>query len=234
MTLADTVELLKSVRKQTLVSVVSLTVPSLRAKADGVPNPFMLGNRLADGFNLVKINKVNGTINGDYEQQVTNRVRAEIIQERIEALKAPLDTEALKCEALQRIRFGESWHCPLIVENEVTCLSHHAKDAERLYLRFVYRSRGKAEYVSLDANTVDSELVAPFLPPVSKRDNQGLTEGNEVQFVVYAVESLAEIAVNGERIRIADAFEHLPDAVRAKVWHVADEYLAGERRMSVV
>lgn len=235
-TIDELASLLKSQRKQTMISVVSMTVPKMKAKdANGIRNPFMAGDKLGDGFIIDKINKSNGTICGEYDRMVINKSKAEIIAERAAANLPPLDADTLNAEAAARPSFGSSWHRPLIIDGETTCLSYNPKEPSRLYLRFVYRSKGKAEYLSgIDGSSIETEAVSPFLAQASSYANQGLSDGNEVIFVVFALESILEIALNGKRYRILDNFANKERTARNKAWDVAEQYLNGELKMQAV
>ena len=227
--------ILLNLSAQTMVSVVTMTQPDLKAKnKDGEPNPFKAGRTLKDGFTISKINKANGTINGDYDQMVINKVKKDIISERIAANQPPLTADELATQAAARPEFGTSWHTRKVEGGRVTCLSVHKKDASRLYLGFVYRSKGTSEYISLDGTMVDAESVYPFLSEASDYSNQNTSEGNEVRYVVFALASILEIALNGERYRILDNFANKGETARNNAWQIAEAYLEGQKRMQKV
>ncbi|MGE9159687.1 hypothetical protein, partial [Escherichia coli] len=62
---------------------------------------------------------------------------------------------------------------------------------------------------------------------------QGL-DGDEVRFICPKLESIIEIAIDGERYRITDNFTAWPIETRTRLWNMADEYVAGEKKMAQV
>jgi hypothetical protein len=223
----------------TIVSMVCVTPPDMRANSkDGEPNPYRVGKGKAAYLTVGKVNKVNGNIAGRYERIVENRLEREIISERMTANLPPLPKAELEAEIQARFIKGESWHRPIMADDGPTCLSVNKKDQDdngSAYVRFIFKAKGEAEYLSLDDGaTVESEKVYPYLSDTSNYSNQGLSEENTVKFVVYSIENIVEIAIGGERYRIADNFTDRPTEMRQRIWDIAEEYLSGDRKMATV
>lgn len=238
-TKSELVARLVSQTKQTIISMVSVTEPDMLAKSkDGSPNPYRIGKGKSAEILLGKVIKVNGTINGKYDRIVTNKAKRKIIAARIAANLPPLDAAELEAEAAQVPQFGESWHEPILDRNGApTCFSRNKKNPNngKMYIRFIFRSKGDAEYLHLaDGRNESSESVYPYLAPQSTYENQNLEEGEEVRFVVYDIDNIAELSLNGERFRILDNFASHATVTRNKVWNIANEYLEGQRSMSNV
>jgi hypothetical protein len=169
---------------------------------------------LGDGLTITKINKSNGLIGGKtddtgnlYHRMVSNALRREIIEERIEANIEPLSEADMTVEIQSRFRRGSAWFRPILdAEGHPTALVVH-KDSEddgEAYLRFIFKAKGQAEYLSLqDGTKVSDEAVEPFLAARSKPTNQGLSDGNEIMFVVYKLSSIIEIALTANAIASA-------------------------------
>lgn len=224
-----------------IISMVCITEPDMRAKNEnGELNPFRIGKGKTAEIIIGKVNKVNGNIAGRYERIVENRLQREIIAERIEANQPPLSAEELEKEIQARFRKGESWHQPIMADDGPTCLSINKKYAEDAanapaYLRFIFKAAGTPEYLRYqNGETVGNDEVSPFLSERSDYSNQGLSDENKVRFVVYAIENIVEIAINGERYRILDNFADRPQEMRNRIWEIAEEYLSGERSMTSV
>jgi hypothetical protein len=238
-TLAELRNLFLAQKKQTLMSMVCVTYPSMRASdANGTPNPYRKGKGKAAIVTVSKILKVNGTVGGNFRQMVQNKAKAEIIGERIACGLPPLEADALATEAESRYVAGESWHTPIIDDDgEPTCLCVH-KDSEdhdtaAAYVRFVFRAKGEAEYVCNETATkVSSEALAPFLTPPSQYSNQHVERKTII--VTYALASVVEVAMGGQRYRISDTLAALGDDVASATLSVADEFLAASRTMETV
>jgi len=242
----ELIERLYNQTTQTIVSMVCVTEPDMRAKAiiEAVdiavpqPNPYRSGKGKAAVSTISKVLKVNGKINDRYERVVTNKAKRMIIAEREAANLAPLSPEQLDAAAAAVPDFGESWHTPILdAEGKPTCLSVNRKTPEngKVYIRFIFKAKREAQYVNNDNGATEpSENVYPFLSPSSDYSNQNLAEGDEVRFVVYDVANIAEIALGGERLRILDTLAEQSEGMRNKVWAIAEEYLEGERSMSKV
>ena len=223
----------------TIVSMVCITEPDMRATSkDGEQNPYRIGRGKAAVLTIGKVNKVNGSIAGRYERIVENRLEREIIAERMAANLPLLPPAELEAEIQARFLKGESWHRPIMAADGPTCLSVNKKDADddgSAYVRFIFKAKGEAEYLRYaDGATVEAEKVNPYLSERSDYGNQGLSEENKVRFVVYAIENIVEIAIGGERYRIADNFTDRPAEMRQRIWSIAEQYLNGERRMAQV
>jgi hypothetical protein len=222
----------------TIVSIVSVVEPELRAKNDdGEPNPFMAGTKLADGFTIAKTNKAMGRIDTDYNREVENQLKKEIIEERMEAQLPPLDPDEMETEISNRFRKGTSWHRPIMAANgRPTPLSVNKKNADDngpAYLRIIVSAEGDSEYIRYaDGATVDNDSVKPFDQKVKPYSNQGTKEPRKIR--TYKLENIVEIAINGERYRIADNFTSRPQAMRNRIWDIADEYLNKDRSMAKV
>lgn len=238
--------LLYNITNTTIVSVVSAVQPRMNAKAkDGTPNPFKAGRTLKDGFIVTKVNKQNGLIGGKadeignlYHRMVNNSLRKTIIEERAAANLPPLDDMAMQAEIESRFQRGESWFRHLIrPDGTHTSLVVH-KDSEddgEAYLRFIFKAKGTAEYLSLNNGAlIDWQAVEPFLVPPSANKNQGLPEGEEIRFIVLSLASILEISLDGSRYRIVDNFDAMQPACRSKAEAIADDYLEQVRRMQAV
>lgn len=225
----------------TIVSLVSVIEPDLRAKDDnGNANPFMAGSKLAHGFTVAKANKATGRIDTDYNREVESQLRKEIIAERMEAGMPPLDPSELETEIESRFRKGTSWHRPIMAANgRPTPLSVNKKDGDNddgaTYLRIIITAEGDEDCEFLkyeDGATVPSEDIAPFNQKKKSYGNQGTKEPRQIR--TYGLENIVELTMNGERYRIADNFLSLPQEMRNRIWTIAEEYLSGERRMAKV
>ena len=237
--------ILLNVNRTTIVSIVSAVEPRCNAKAkDGTPNPFKAGRTMKDGLTITKVNKANGLIGGKadevgmlYHRMVSNALQKQIIAERIEANLAPLSEIEMDNEISERFRRGESWFRHLMLEDGTpSSLVVHKDDEDdsNAYLRFIFKAKGEAEYLRLENGTkLSHEAVEPFLTPSSKPTNQSLNDGDEIRFVVYGLDSILEIALDGERYRITDNFEAMGMACREVAWGIADEYLKQQRAMTV-
>lgn len=238
--------MLYDITNTTIVSVVSAVQPRMNAKAkDGTPNPFKAGRTLKDGFILTKVNKQNGLIGGKadeignlYHRMVNNALRTTIIEQRATANLPPLDDTAMQAEIESRFERGDVWFRHLIrPDGTHTSLVVHkdSDDDGEAYLRFIFKAKGTAEYLSLrNGAMIDWQAVEPFLVPPSGNKNQGLPEGEEIRFIVLALASILEISLNGERYRIRDNFEAMQSACRSKAEAIAGEYLEQVRRMQAV
>jgi hypothetical protein len=228
--LSDLRGILMGATAQTIVSVVALTEPFMRAKdAEGNPNPFRIGKGKTASMTIRKIVKINGLACPNYDRIVIGRNKRDIIAERIAAELPPLSEMELIAEAESRHAKGVSWHRPILdTEGRQTTLCCH-KDAEddaeaEVYLRFMLLSKGKAEYRRIaDASTVADDEVYPYLSASSS--------GNG--FLTYALSSIAEIAIDGKRYRVAENTAE-GSSLAQTVAAVADEYLEGLRRLSAV
>lgn len=221
----------------TIVSLVSVVEPDLRAKDDnGERNPFMAGLKLADGFTIAKTNKATGRIDTDYNNEVENQLRKEIIAERMAANLPPLPTNELEGEIQARFRKGESWHRPIMAANgRPTPLSVNKKDDDdgAAYLRIIVSAEGDSEFLKYeDGATVPSENVIPFNQKKKPYSNQGTKEPRQIR--TYGLENIVEFTMNGERYRVADNFLSRPTEMRHRIWNIAEEYLSGERSMAKV
>jgi hypothetical protein len=227
-------QVLLEVPHQTMISLVSVVEPDLKAKdADKRPNPFMLGARLADGFDLAKVNKVSGSIDYDYNRLVRNRNKAAIIQERLAANLPPLDADALEAEADARHAKGSSWFRYIERDGRKTCLVVNKKsdDNGAAYLAFAFKSKGQAQFYRLGGQEVAFNDIAPWHKEASAPTNQGLTDGDEVRVATYALESIIEICVNRKRYRLIDTLTTMSQTLRNEVWAIADAYIEGELKM---
>lgn len=225
--------------EQTFVSMVCMTAPDMKAKnAEGEPNPYRIGKGKAAVSTIGKVTKVNGTVCGRYERIVTNKAKRNIIEQRAAANLPPLAPEQLDAAAAAVPDFGDSWHTAILDENgKPTCLSINKNNPNngKVYIRFIFKAKGEAEYVfEADGATEPSENVYPFLSPSSDYSNQNLADGDEVRFVVYDIDNIAEIAIGGERYRIIDNFADMTEGARNKVWGIAEQYLEGQRKMQTV
>lgn len=228
--------LLKQTRA-TIVSIIGVTPPDMRAKnAAGEPNPYRIGRGENARLTIGKVNKIQGRIGTDYDSEVTNQLTKEIEAERIANGLPTLNADELNAEIDRRFTPGTSWHRPMFdASGKPTVLSVHKKHGENggFYLRYMPSAKGEAEYLRLDdGSTVDSEAVAPFLSPTSTYSNQGAEKPRI--FLVYALENIVEIRINGERYRISDNFTDRPMEMRNRIWTIADEYVEGERTMTKV
>lgn len=235
-TKSELTEILMGVEHQTFISLISVTEPSLKAKdSNKNPNPFMLGEKLADGFDLVKVNKACGTVDFEFDRLVRNRNKSAIIAERLAEGLSPLTAEELDAQADARHRKGNTWYRYLTkADGQRSCVAVHKDHPSKVYLGFVYRSKGVAEYRHLNGDTVPSEAVAPFAKIASGYQNQGLSEGDEVVVVVFALDSIIEIAINGRRYRLLDTLSEMSQNLRQNVWDLAEDYLHGHRRTNNV
>lgn len=223
--------LLSSVQ-QTMISMVCVTEPKMRAAG----NPFRIGRGENAILTIGKVNKVNGTINPNYDRIVLNKHERDIEAERLAEGLAPLSAEELSAAAANRPEFGSSWHTPVLNPwGKVTCLSRKVKnDGGELYIRFVVRATGNAEYIRYeDGSVVPTDEVTPFLGPHSDYANQNLGD-DAVIFVLYSLENIVEIAIGGQRYRISDNLTSRPMQMRNRVWDTADAYLEGQIKMTMV
>lgn len=224
--------LLLATTAQTIVSMVCITEPKMRATG----NPFRIGRGENAVLTIAKANKVNGTINPKYQQIVLNKHKREIEAERLANGLPTLSAAELDKAAEARPSFGTSWHTPVLnAEGQPTCISRKAKnDTGERYIRFVVKAAGAAEYLRYaDGSNVPTEEIAPYLAPKSEYGNQNLGD-DAVIFVVYDLANIVEIANGGERYRISDNFTDRPMEMRSRVWDMAEEYLEGERKMQAV
>lgn len=238
--------MLYGITTTTIVSLVSAVEPRCNAKdKDGNPNPYKAGRTMKDGLTITKVNKSNGLIGGKtdeignlYHRMVSNALRKTIIEERIEANEAPLSEEQLAAEIDERFKRGESWFRHLLhADGSPSALVVHKDDTDdgEAYLRFIFRSKGTAEYLHLkNGSKLSSQQVEPFLQAQRAPKNQGLPEGEEIRFVVYSLASILEIALNGERYRITDNFDAMQPPCREIAVQIADEYLTEQRRLMAV
>jgi hypothetical protein len=225
-------------------SMVWATEPDLYAKTQdeaATPNPYRIGKGKSAVCTITKVNKVNGIVGGDYDRMVERRNEKAIQQERADMGLAPLEGDALNKEIAERFRKGESWHRPVFnEEGKATCIRVNKNDPNgdngEPYVQFVYKAMGTPEYlVNATGATEPTENVSPFVvKKTNKYANQGLADGDEVAVVCPALESIIELAIDGERYRIADNFQMYPPETRRRLWDIAEEYASGERTMSAV
>lgn len=217
-----------------MVSIVCATTP----KMNKTGNPFIIGKGKASVTTICKANKANGNIASRYEKMVENRHAKAIQAERAAAGQPPATAAEVEAIVAERFRKGTSWHRPILdADNAPTCLSVNKSDDNdngAAYLRFVFKAKGKAEYFDITTgDVVADDRVNPFLSERSDYANQGL-DGNEVIFVCYSLDSILEIAIDGERFRISDNFTAYPIDTRTKLWDVAEAYIEGEKKMAQV
>lgn len=227
-----------------LNSMIWATEPDLYAKTQDEaarPNPYRIGKGKNAVCVITKVNKVNGIIGGDYDRMVERRNEKAIQTERANMGLEPLTGDALDKEIAERFRKGESWHRPVFNEQgKATCIRVNKNDPNgdngEPYVQFVYKAMGTPEYIfNEDGRTEPTDNVKPFVVvKQNKYANQGLAEGDEVAVVCPALESIIELAIDGERYRIADNFQMYPPETRRRLWDIAEEYASGERTMSAV
>jgi hypothetical protein len=225
--------------QQTMVSLVTITTPDMLAKSkDGTANPFRIGKGATAEITVGKVNKVNGTIMGRYERVVTNKAKKKVIAQRIAENLPPLSANELEVAAAAIPSFGESWHTPLRDnDGNPLCLSVNKRtpDDGNIYLTFILKSKGKAEYLKLNDGTgISSDALSPFLKPPSEYKNQNLDEGEEVIYLAYNIDNIVEIALDSTRYRILDNFADRSQSLRNNAWQIANEYLEGERKLKIV
>lgn len=235
-TQAELARILLAVPSQTFISLVSVVEPDLKAKdANKNPNPFMLGRKLDDGFDLAKVNKASGSIEYDFDRMVRNRNKAAIIQERLDANLPPLSEDELFAEADARHRKGDTWYVRVQDGDRRTCLVKNKKSVDdpnaSLYLAFAYRSAGTPQYFSLSGESVDYSRIEPFAPVRKAPQNQGLAPEDTVQVVTFELSHIIEIAVGGQRYRLVDTLASMSENLRNRVWEIAEQYIGGELRM---
>jgi hypothetical protein len=203
MNTAELIDRLSSATSQTIISMRVEIEPKMLAKSsEGVPNPYRIGKGKDAEILCRKSQTVNGLAAPHYNRIVRNRNRKAIIAERIAANLPPLETEALDAEANARHEKGGVWFETIKTANgEDTTLCRNPKTGE-VYIRFVLLHKSKAEYRTIDGTTVDKETIAPWLAQSSSYSNQGLPEGEEVIFLIYKIDSLKSLSIDGERITV--------------------------------
>ena len=203
MNTAELIVRLSSATAQTIIGMSVEIEPKMLAKSiDGTPNPYRIGKGKDAEILVRKAQTVNGLAAPHYNRIVRNRNRKAIIAERIAANLPPLDADALDAEANARHSKGGVWFETIkTASGEDTTLCRNPKTGE-VYIRFVLLHKGKAEYRTLDGSTVDAESVKPWLAQSSSYSNQGLAEGEEVIFLVYSMDSIRSISIDGERITV--------------------------------
>lgn len=211
------------------VSVVAAYVPKMRVTR----NPFVLGSGENRVVTVIKANKTAGMIGAEYDASVVRRNERTINKERAEQGLQPLEGEALTQEVNARFRRGESWHEPIVTADErITSLSQNKKGGPERYLRYVRQASGSPEYVMRETGLdVASERIQPFIIEPPSYDNQGLADEDKVRFNVWKLESIIEMAMDGERYRVSDNLQQYPISTRAKLLKIADEFLSGDRDM---
>lgn len=202
MNIETLIDRLSSATSQTIIGMRVEIEPKMLAKSsEGVPNPYRIGKGKDAEILVRKSQTVNGLAAPHYNRIVRNRNRRAIIAERLAANLPPLDADALDAEANARHDKGGVWFETIKANGEDTTLCRNPKTGE-VYIRFVLLHKSKAEYRLTDGTTVDKETIAPWLAQSSSYSNQGLPEGEEVIFLVYKIDSLKSISIDGERITV--------------------------------
>jgi len=222
--------LLLAQTQATIVSIVSCIEPKLKAKdVDKNRNPFMAGLTLKDGFTIGKVNKAQGRVDTNWQNEVKNELTANIEAERAASNLPPLSGDALEAEIANRYKFGTSWHRPIMAGERATALSVNKKDDDNgpAYLRIVVSAQGSSEYLRYsDGSTVEKNEVQPF-----EQDSYS-SAPREIR--TYALSSIVEIRINGESYRVIENFMDKPIQMRERVWEIAEAYCNGESKMSKV
>lgn len=184
MTEQQLIERLYKATSQTIIGLRTSITPKMLAKSiEGTPNPFRIGKGKDATFLIRKCQSLNGLACPNYQRLVMNR------HTKIGSEETP--------------NFGQSWHETVLnAEGEPTTLCRHKTTGE-LYLRFVPLHKGKAEYVSVDGDSIPTESVTPFLQAPSSYANQNLPEGEEIPYIVLKIESIESISIDGDRYDIA-------------------------------
>ena len=167
------VNLLMELRGSTIITFIAKTEPDMKVTG----NPYVTGKGKAAVINCRKIAKVNGQVNFWYDKAVLTRLEKEG--------KRPED-----------FKQGESWHQPVLrPDGTLTPFCQHKKTG-KMYLRFrLLNLIGESTFETLDGQAIDVEKLKPFLRPASAYENQGLE--NPVKILVYALESIAQITMDG-------------------------------------
>ncbi len=217
-----------------MVSLITVTDPDMYVGAKGVR-----GGPKCPKADAIKINKLGVNIAGRYDKTVENALEREIKAERELAQQPPLSADEMAREVMARFRKGESWHRPIFDGDEPTCLSVNKKiqqgaeaDAPA-YLRMVVQHRGDAVFLDpKDGTEIPKSELSDWLKPPSEYKNQGLEKPKV--FLCPGLDSIVEIAIDGDRYRITDNFQQYPLPSREVLWNIAEEYLSGERKMTKV
>lgn len=222
--------ILLGTKRTAIISIVCATIPAMNVTG----NPFIEGKGANKQVLIRKANKANGLINPQYDNIVCARLAKEINEERLAAGEPLLNGDDMQNAIESRFRQGESWHEPFIFDNAVTALSCNKKTPNQPdYLRFVYKATGGGEFVrSENGARVPNENVEPFLRDRSDYENQGLSEERKVRFVCWRIDSIIEIAIDGQRYRCSDNLQQYTMQARGRLLEICEEYLAGERTMS--
>ncbi len=129
-----------------------------------------------------RVSRVNVQVNFHYDANVLKRLAAEGKDE-------------------SEFRRGESWHVPILTEDgTLTPFCQNPKTGE-LYLRVQVLGRGETRYFTEEGKEVHEGEIEPWLPKGRKYENQGLD--NPLEFKVYKLSSILEIALDGERYTIS-------------------------------
>lgn len=167
------VEILRNVTHATPVGFVALT----NADAKVTANPF---------GTIYKLTKVNALTGCDYEGSVNRRLYKEGKEPYFQASGRSNQTERIgPCLARKVVNGEEKFYLPVQIQ--------HVRSP--LYL--VRRPIGLGRSV---LTAVSKEQVAAFLPTPRKAAHQGTDK--EIVYRDYALQSITQMNINGERYRI--------------------------------
>lgn len=233
-TLAELRCLLLSIDDATIVSIVSMVEPKLKSKdANGIRNPFMLGRTLSDGFSVVKIGKAVGRVGTNYDNEVENQIRSEIIRNRIDSGLAPLSESDMADEVESRFRKGIGWfRCLYGPNGRRTPLCVHKDDTDdgAAFFRIIVSHDGKSEFVGVDGSIVDRDSVRPYEAQTNNYANQGVDNPRQIR--TYYLTNILDIAIKGQRYRISDNYERRTNAQNHRAMEIANEYQTAARTMA--
>jgi hypothetical protein len=168
----ELVDMLFAIKGAKMLSFIAATEPKMnkRHRGDKTPNPYL--------DHIVKIARVAGMVNFDYDGGVRRRLQREG--------KNPDDFEG-----------GHSWHVPFKRDGRWTPFAAHKKTPDVPgYVRFCCQSRVEAEYKDKRTDTeVAEEDLKPFLAKPSTYENQGLDK--PLIFLVYGVGTIESVTVDG-------------------------------------
>ena len=156
------ISILSDVRGCEPITFIARTDPKMRKTG----NPFV--------GRVVKVAKVNGLVNFNYEANVLKQLEREG--------KSPADFQQ-----------GESWH-EAVVRNDgtLTPFCKHKTNGS-LYLRFRLIGSIESEYRWINSDTpltsAEMDQLRPFIV-VSTYSNQGVEAGSEIKFLTYGFSSV--------------------------------------------
>ena len=126
--------------------------------------------------NVVKTAKVNGQLNFNY----------------VKAVEKALVNEGKSKEDFKQ---GESWHTPVLRDdNTMTPFCQHKKTGA-YYLRFRMIGKIESTYQTKDGQPINDADLEPFIVK-SDYANQGLDE--PIIFLTYGLESIRQLTMNGQ------------------------------------